>query len=984
MFEYFKKKKAESEKRAAELEAKKAEERAAAELAERKAKEEAAYREKYGAEDDALAAAKAIYDHAFELYLKHDYDAAVKGYTDAYNAGYCLAALSLHNYYRSLAEGKLRYIPVYDRDLAQVHYKKAYQWAYDAVASLQKQNAKHRGSKYEEKYFGFTVKEMHVEVMESLAELFFYGNGTDRDFGKALKVIKVVQHEGSGNRVAKLKDKVEIALDIQFFLKHEDDWDWASGAEPPEPFPEGSTLAGILYSAGESYRDGTYSEKDADKAFRLFKYLADNKYLLGYYGLGGCFEHGIGTAPDIEEAISWYYKAAQEETIPILFDYVSALKKADRDPEEAYRICEYLHCRSYMPATVLLAEMNEDGFGIKKNPENAMRIIGMEPYVMYLRNSAVRELFDFYVYHYRKELENGRSPEDLYLSAKFGILPKYKGVYLQRRSYTPDDEKMAMLTALTGTPLQDKAEEAMYALYTYGLKDVINYELDMDNQIYNYLLFHRNGKCLTESFRLGLILAERGDARAMYQTGMRYYHGIGTEKNAQEAERWLAKALENGYEDADKALEFIADPGDFMEQNSEFMKRENDHRFRAWAFHLGRGVEFNEGKALRELELLAEEGDPDVLARIARFYYDGPLTFHDSGRALELAVKAGKAGSAYGYWLAGKISEEYVISVSKYALGYYLLAEQMGDKRAGKRARELEAKNSQNYEKGLQKYNEKKYKDAYDYWYSCCLEKDKRVMLPMAEIISAQYVIDIDHLGCIVFPEAYRQGEKKYAGDACRSFWFDTKTNAQEAVWWGLCDRDLTLDEKYILSNALRLCNRVDEADKMLAECGYAGLYIAQYDLAKELYDSNNLYSLQSAKMWIEMAMKNDSERYDPTGYYSPKYLPEPDRLNRLIPYRLEALEHEEAERRAEEERLALGVERYNREQAARKVSQSRSQQAVNDIFGEYELMDKYGNKYTYNPATGRMSGNQLSGSIDLSGDEARRMALEHMYNISY
>ena len=49
--------------------------------------------------------------------------------------------------------------------------------------------------------------------------------------------------------------------------------------------------------------------------------------------------------------------------------------------------------------------------------------------------------------------------------------------------------------------------------------------------------------------------AEQGHAEAQYQLGYAYQHGIGVERDDDEAEKWYNKAAENGNSDAMEAVD---------------------------------------------------------------------------------------------------------------------------------------------------------------------------------------------------------------------------------------------------------------------------------------------------------------------------------------------------------------------------------------------------------------------------------------------
>ena len=117
--------------------------------------------------------------------------------------------------------------------------------------------------------------------------------------------------------------------------------------------------------------------------------------------------------------------------------------------------------------------------------------------------------------------------------------------------------------------------------------------------------------------------------------------------------------------------------------------------------------------------------------------------------------------------------------------------------------------------------------------------------------------------------------------------------------------------------------------------------------------------------------------KHDPsvTGYFCP----ETDELFSKLRKMNETLteqERAESERRwaaFEQEQLAI-----RQRAAAANASSVSPGSPFGDPFKKYGLTDDEGNTYTYDPATGRLTGANIDGAISLSPDEMRRRAAEH------
>ena len=85
---------------------------------------------------------------------------------------------------------------------------------------------------------------------------------------------------------------------------------------------------------------GFYAAKDYDKAYDIFRDLANNDNVIAMISLAIMYEHGEGVAPSLKEAFFWYKKAAE---------------------------------LGYAPAQVRLGMMYFDGVGVAKNPDLALK-----------------------------------------------------------------------------------------------------------------------------------------------------------------------------------------------------------------------------------------------------------------------------------------------------------------------------------------------------------------------------------------------------------------------------------------------------------------------------------------------------------------------------------------------------------------------------------------------------------------------------------
>lgn len=133
---------------------------------------------------------------------------------------------------------------------------------------------------------------------------------------------------------------------------------------------------------------------------------------------------------------------------------------------------------------------------------------------------------------------------------------------------------------------------------------------------------------MAEAVRETRLLAEKGDARAQDELGIRYAQGRGVPQADAEAVRWFRQAAEQGYARAQANL--------------------------ASAFYYGRGVPQSHAEAVRWARLAAEQGDPEGQQSLGVSYSEGQGVQKDEAEAAR--------------WFRRAADQEY--SMAQTSLGY--------------------------------------------------------------------------------------------------------------------------------------------------------------------------------------------------------------------------------------------------------------------------------------------------------------------------
>ncbi|MCY4121795.1 MAG: caspase family protein [Acidobacteria bacterium] len=118
------------------------------------------------------------------------------------------------------------------------------------------------------------------------------------------------------------------------------------------------------------------------------------------------------------------------------------------------------------------------------------------------------------------------------------------------------------------------------------------------------------------------VLAERGDADAQAELGVRYGAGRGVERDYGEAVSWYRRAAEQG--EARGQLEL------------------------GFAYERGRGIEQNDAEAVRWYRRAAEQGDPHGQTNLGIMYRDGRALPQDDEEAVRWFRRAAEQGHANG------------------------------------------------------------------------------------------------------------------------------------------------------------------------------------------------------------------------------------------------------------------------------------------------------------------------------------------------
>ncbi|RHZ45835.1 hypothetical protein Glove_646g3 [Diversispora epigaea] len=138
----------------------------------------------------------------------------------------------------------------------------------------------------------------------SLAEMYFYGQGVEKDTNKAFQIYSKAAEEGS-----------YIALNCMAY-SYKNGFGVEKNEEKAFELYLKSAEKGFLvaqFNVGRCYKGGTGISKDEAKGFQWVIKSACAGNIEAMCNVGYCYENGIGVSKDIKEAFKWYLKAAEKE-----------------------------------------------------------------------------------------------------------------------------------------------------------------------------------------------------------------------------------------------------------------------------------------------------------------------------------------------------------------------------------------------------------------------------------------------------------------------------------------------------------------------------------------------------------------------------------------------------------------------------------------------------------------------------------------------
>ena len=293
------------------------------------------------------------------------------------------------------------------------------------------------------------------------------------------------------------------------------------------------------YDAGISaYKRGHY-----EMAMYDFEQRAVQGDQVAQFCLGFMYRHGLGVMSDIEKAVTWYTKAAEQDFAPAQNDLGVIYGLIG---EEALLVGDESAIMNFKQAQTWFTLAGKQG------DPTALFNTGL--ICSYLANISTdtaedRELYFVIVECYKRAAMQNYAPAQselalIYLFGLYGETKNYeKAMELLIKAAIPADEGVGIYK--NGYP---PAQHSLGTIYAEGMGVNQNYE---------------------EALNWYRMAAAHGYAESQYSLGVMYYKGNGVNRDLKEAASWYQRAAERGHVRSQLNLGRMYKLGEGVSQNSE-------------------------------------------------------------------------------------------------------------------------------------------------------------------------------------------------------------------------------------------------------------------------------------------------------------------------------------------------------------------------------------------------------------------------------
>ena len=232
------------------------------------------------------------------------------------------------------------------------------------------------------------IKKGSISAKYNLAISYYYGTGVEKNHKKAFDLFESAANDGLFNA----QDRVAFfyALALSPIIGRPDYLTAIKWFEKALTGDEKNKLAEVAYSLGNMYFREDNPAKDCKLGFEWHKVASFMGNAEAYGRLGSLYLGGVGTKPDVKEAINWLRKSsdskdnlskiAESELCSIYFNGIGI----PVDFEKAFEWCNRSLKNGYFNSNLI--SMYSWGQGVKKDIKKARELAEIEYGKEYVRN----------------------------------------------------------------------------------------------------------------------------------------------------------------------------------------------------------------------------------------------------------------------------------------------------------------------------------------------------------------------------------------------------------------------------------------------------------------------------------------------------------------------------------------------------------------------------------------------------------------------
>ena len=273
--------------------------------------------------------------------------------------------------------------------------------------------------------------------------------------------------------------------------------------------------ATAMFNLGNCYKNGEGVEKNYEEAVKWYKKAAEKGNATAMCNLGNCYYNGNGVEKNDEEAVKWYKKAAEEGNARAMNNLGNCYENGEgveKNDEEAVKWFTRAAELGHIGAVKNLARCYRDGDGVEEDDAKAFEL-----YQQILASDEATE----------KQKEDAH--EEIAKAYFFGNGTEWS-IPLAHWHFKQAGHPHWYYWML------------IPAVVVLGFILLFKVLIPALGQLIKKIIIQRKVK-----------KAEAGNAEAMYELGVCYANGNGVEKDETEAIKWLEKAAELGYTNANAA-----------------------------------------------------------------------------------------------------------------------------------------------------------------------------------------------------------------------------------------------------------------------------------------------------------------------------------------------------------------------------------------------------------------------------------------------